>query len=79
LYIVYTPSYWGGHKVRCPPEKSPEDGVSREMERIIDNSDKTSVIGPYEPAILMKEYIHLSLGAVYPVEAFLRTKTDDQF
>jgi hypothetical protein len=38
----------------------------------------SEVIGPYGLAILMKDYIHLSLGAVYPVEAFLSMKTSGE-
>jgi hypothetical protein len=33
---------------------------------------------PYDLSLRMKDYIHLSLGSVYPVEAFLRMKTGGQ-
>jgi hypothetical protein len=35
-----------------------------------------NVVSPYDLSIRMKDYIHLSLGSVYPVEAFLGMKKD---
>jgi hypothetical protein len=33
---------------------------------------------PYDLSLRMKDYIHLSLGAVYPFEAFLKMKTGEE-
>jgi hypothetical protein len=36
---------------------------------------ETEEISPYDLSLRMKDYIHLSLGPVYPIEAFLSMKT----